>query len=104
VRSLACARDDARVETLQIRRLNVHQHVGDAWICGANRIFNPVRQLVSFVNGNAAIYQYMQIDVIGDAHFADEAFVEIDYARDRTCSASNILANFTARRGIENFA
>ena len=41
---------------LRICRLNVHEDVGDARICGADRIFHSVRQLVAFVDGNAAIH------------------------------------------------
>ena len=71
-----------RAKKLWFCRLNVHEDVGDTRICGADRIFYPVRQLVAFVDGNAAIHQHVQIDVIGDSHLADKTFVEIDYPGD----------------------
>src|SRR5262245_8215731 len=57
------------------RWLDVNQHVGDLAVGRANLILHFVRDLVAAPHRHIAVDHHVQVDIVVEAHLADEALI-----------------------------
>ena len=88
---------------MSLRRLDVDEHVSNACVSCADGVFDAMGELVAVTHGHGAVYSHVQIDVVIDAHFADETFIEIDDTGNSSRRLLDSSNDFPTGSGIENF-
>src|SRR5207245_5197864 len=61
-----------------------------------------MRDVVDVANRNIPVHANVKIDIKFQTHFANKAFVDLNYARNRFRRLAHRFAYFAARRGVEN--
>ena len=79
------------------------KHIGNSRIGFLNGPFHRVRDVVTFAHRNVAVDFDVKVDIEAQAHFADEAFVDLHDTWNRNGRFADTIDNCTTRRGIENF-
>ena len=85
-------------------RLDVHEHVRDAFVTFLHRTLHSMRDAVAFAHGNIAVHADVKIDIKLQAHFTDAWFFNCLYAIDGTRGPLYHIDNFSARRCVHDLS
>jgi hypothetical protein len=73
------------------------------WQCPENFVFDLVRQSVSFADAYFAMHNNVEVDVVGESHFTNEAFVQAKNAADLSGDFSHLRFQSRVRGDVAKF-
>src|SRR5436190_5203794 len=84
-------------------RLNMHQHVPDAWNPAANPVLNIMGYLMRMLHRHLRIHLHVQIHIVLMTHLAHETFLDAIYPRHRLPGLTNALHHLAAWHAVHEF-
>lgn len=82
-------------------RFDVDEDFGDVVNAGQDAVFDDVGDSVAGAYGDVSVDDDVEVDVVAEADFSDEAFFEADDAGDQGGDGADVLLNLGGRRGVE---
>jgi hypothetical protein len=80
---------------------HMYQHFGNLGILGEKGVLDIVGNAMALGDRNVSLHQHVEIDIIAEAHLANQALLQPRHAGYRLCDLPHLPFHTRPRRGIE---